>query len=328
MKMSAQVPMTDFGFTAKAFAPAFEQGHEHALHVPVLNSSYHFRADLLKPFMNWLFSPCGDSCLLVGPTGSGKSSLVEQTAARLNWPCLTVSAHSRMEMPELTGFNMPVTDPVSGDLNTKFVDGPLTKAMRYGFLFVLDEYDTLDPAVSVGLHAVLEGRPLVIAENGGEVIRPHPNFRFVACGNTAGQGDESALYAQTMQQNLATMDRFRVFTVGYLDAAAELPLLTAISNDIPHGLAEKMVGIANSIRNRHLGNGADYLSVTMSTRTLLRWGRIASGYQAVGVNAPLQVALNEALLNRTDSVQRLAIEKIASSMLGTLWTGSQSSKAA
>ncbi|MGM8936882.1 AAA family ATPase [Pseudomonas neustonica] len=328
MKMSVQVPMTEFGFTAKASAPGFEQGHEHEQHVPGLNSSYHFRADLLKPFMNWLFAPCGDSSLLVGPTGSGKSSLVEQTAARLNWPCLTVSAHSRMEMPELTGFNMPVTDPVSGDLNTKFVDGPLTKAMRNGYLFVLDEYDTLDPAVSVGLHAVLEGRPLVIAENGGEVIRPHPNFRFIACGNTSGQGDESALYAQTMQQNLATMDRFRVFTVGYLEAAAEMPLLTAISKDIPEGVAENMVKIANSIRTRHLGNGADFLSVTMSTRTLLRWGRIASSYLAVGVKAPLQEALNEALLNRTDAVQRLAIEKIASSVLGSMWTVSKTSKAA
>src|SRR5690606_40905789 len=84
-----------------------------------------------------------------------------------------------MEMPELTGYNLPYTDPVSGDLQTRFVDGPLTKAMREGFIFVLDEYDTLDPAVSVGLHAVLEGRPLVIPENGGEIIHPHPNFRFV-----------------------------------------------------------------------------------------------------------------------------------------------------
>ena len=160
------------------------------------------------------------------------------------------------------------------------------------------------------------------------MIRPHPNFRFIACGNTSGQGDESALYAQTMQQNLATMDRFRVFTVGYLEAAAEMPLLTAISKDIPEGVAENMVKIANSIRTRHLGNGADFLSVTMSTRTLLRWGRIASSYLAVGVKAPLQEALNEALLNRTDAVQRLAIEKIASSVLGSMWTVSKTSKAA
>src|SRR3546814_3128507 len=81
---------------------------------------------------------------------------------------ITVSAHSRMEMPELTGYNLPVTDPVSGDLNTKFVDGPLTKAMRHGLVFVLDEYDTLDPSVTVGLHAVMEGRPLVIAERSEE----------------------------------------------------------------------------------------------------------------------------------------------------------------
>lgn len=318
-QLTSSVPMTDFGINAPNQVPAFEADHQHIAYVPAKKDNYHFRLDLLRRFTPWLFEPCGDACLLVGPTGSGKSSLVEQIAARLRWPALTVSAHSRMEMPELTGYNLPYTDPVSGDLQTRFVDGPLTKAMREGFIFVLDEYDTLDPAVSVGLHAVLEGRPLVIAENGGEVIHAHPNFRFVACGNTAGQGDENALYAATMQQNLATLDRFRVYEIGYLDPLAEVELLREASPDLPGLFATKMVDVAHSIRNRHQGNGGDYLSVTMSTRTLLRWGRVASNYCEVGVNAPLKVALDEALLNRCDSVQKLAITKIAESILGSDW---------
>lgn len=325
MYFTINVPMSEFGFAAGTTAPAFAQDHQYMEHVPSKSDSYHFRGDLLRPVMNWMYQPFGDSALLIGPTGSGKSSLVEQLTARLNWPCLTVSAHSRMEMPELTGFNLPYTDPVSGDLQTRFVDGPLTKAMRNGFVFVLDEYDTLDPAVAVGLHAALEGRPLVIAENGGEVVKPHPNFRFVACGNTAGQGDGSAQYSATMQQNLATLDRFRVFEVSYVDEKAEVQLLLDAYPDLK-GLAQKMVSIANSIRTRHLGQGASYLSVTMSTRTLLRWARIANGYKNYGADAPLKSALDEALLNRCDKVQRLAIEKIAESVLGSAW--SKSTKAA
>lgn len=315
------IPMTAFGVQSNHKTHGFASDHEFMDLVPASNAGYVFRMELLQRFSQWLYDPCDDACMLVGPTGSGKSSLVEQVASRLNWPALTVSAHSRMEMPELTGYNLPYTDPVTGDLQTRFVDGPLTKALRHGFVFVLDEYDTLDPAVSVGLHAVLEGRPLVIAENGGEVVRPHPNFRFVACGNTAGQGDENSLYAATMQQNLATLDRFRVFEVSYLDKDVELLLLNTRCPDLENAqLTEMMVDIANSIRDRRQGNGADYLSVTMSTRTLLRWGRIACDYLEAELDSPLQMAMDEALLNRCDHVQRLAIEKIAQSKLGATWS--------
>ncbi len=318
MQFNTKVAMKNFGFNTEATAPGFAPNHSFMQHVPPVKP-YFFRKSLLSPFMSWLFVPAGDSCLLVGPTGSGKSSIVEQTCARLAWPCITVSAHSRMEMPELTGYNLPYTDPVSGDLNTKFVDGPLTKAMREGFVFVLDEYDTLDPAVTVGLHAVMEGRPLVIAENNGEVIHPHANFRFVACGNTAGQSDESGVYAATMQQNLASLDRFRVFEVPYLDSADEVSTIVDAIPGIPSDIVEKMVKVANSIRRQHQGHGGNYLSVTMSTRTLLRWSRIAFGYTMSGQENPLKVALQESLLNRCDRVQKVAIDKIAASVFGSDW---------
>lgn len=318
MQFNHNVAMTEFGFKSEATAPAFKPNHSFLQHVPAVKQ-YFFRKELLTGFMSWLYVPAGDSCLLVGPTGSGKSSLVEQTCARLAWPCITVSAHSRMEMPELTGYNLPVTDPVSGDLNTKFVDGPLTRAMREGLVFVVDEYDTLDPSVTVGLHAVMEGRPLVIAENNGEVIRPHANFRFVACGNTAGQGDEHGVHAGTMQQNLATLDRFRVFEVPYLEEADEVSTLMDANPGIPQSIVEKMVKIAKSIRDQHQGKSGNYLSVTMSTRTLLRWSRIANGYKMSGKDKPLKLALQESLLNRCDSVQKVAIDKIASSVFGKDW---------
>lgn len=320
-KFDSKVAMTEFGFVSNAQAPAFDPTHHFMDYVAPKNVNYVFREELLKPFMNWLYTPFGDAGMLVGPTGSGKSSLVEQVTARLNWPCITVSAHSRMEMPELTGYNLPVTDPVSGDLNTKFVDGPLTKAMRLGFVFVLDEYDTLDPAVTVGLHAILEGRPLVIAENGGEVVKPHPNFRFVACGNTCGQGDDNGLHAGTMQQNLASLDRFRVWKVDYLQPDSEIAALMQGIPGLPENVAQNMVKVANSVRDQHQGKNGNYLSVTISTRMLQRWARIALAYTQLGASAnPIQDALNESLLNRCDKTQRLGIVKIAQSVFGGTWS--------
>lgn len=323
------VKVTTFGIKSKSSAPAFLAGHEHQHYVPPVLDHYRFNDRLVRSLLNWFYLPAGDSCLLLGPTGSGKSSVVEQVAGRLNWPTITVSAHSRMEMPELTGYNLPQTDKLTGDLKTVFVDGPLTLAMRHGYVFVLDEYDTLDPSVTVGLHAVMEGRPLVIAENGGEIIQPHPSFRFVACGNTAGQGDETGLYAATMQQNLASLDRFRAFKVGYMEAKDEEALLremfpdmdssSGIEGDESFDIIGSMVKIANSIRDQHQGLGGNYLSVTMSTRTLVRWAGLANGYVEAEEATPLKLALEQALLNRCDAVQEEAINQMARSVFGEFW---------
>jgi cobaltochelatase CobS len=87
--------------------------------------------------------------------------------------------------------------------------GPLAVAMREGHLLLINEVDLADPAELAGLNDVLEGRPLVITQNGGEIIKPHPMFRVVVTGNSTGSGDASGLYQGVMMQNLAAMDRYR-----------------------------------------------------------------------------------------------------------------------
>ncbi len=124
-----------------------------------------------------------------------------------------------MEVAELVGHYTAI----GGDL--VWQDGPLTVAMRYGHWFVLDELDLIDPAVVAGLNTIVEGAPLVVAENGGEVVQPHEDFRFIATGNTAGSGDATGLYQGTLRQNLAFMDRFWVVEVGYPSPVQEEEIL-------------------------------------------------------------------------------------------------------
>jgi len=279
--------------------------------IPLLKE-YVFRKEPLRDVLSFLRHSAGDGLYVTGPTGCGKTSLVAQVAARLNWPVQSVTCHGRMELGDLMG------QFVLTNGNMQFVHGPLAKALRDGHLLILNEIDLMDPSELSGLNDIIEGAPLVIAQNGGEVIRPHPKFRVIATGNSSGQGDQSGLYQGVMRQNLAFMDRFRLLEVGYPDETEEGQLLELTVPKLPEAIRSKMIDVANQIRRLFVGNDpVATLTVTMSTRSLIRWASLTVAFK--GSPNPLEYAMDRALTFRASPEQRIAILAIAAAVFGDDW---------
>lgn len=308
-------------FGIQAPAAMTVDGFEDASHplIPA-NKDYQFRSEHLRDVLAFIANPYGDALYLTGPTGSGKTSLVCQVASRLNWPVHQVTCHGRLELNDLIGQFMLVSGTMS------FVHGPLAQAVRDGHLLILNEIDLMDPSELAGLNDIIEGQPLIIPQNGGEVIKPHPKFRLIATGNSAGQGDQSGLYQGVMQQNLAFLDRFRLMEVGYPSDLLEKAILTGVLGSmgvtvdaVMGNLIEKMIDVANEIRRLFVGgsDGAGELSVTMSTRTLVRWTNLMIAYKRAP-NA-LEYSLDRALTLRAEPAQREAIHRIAKDVFGDAW---------
>ncbi|MFW9603899.1 MAG: AAA family ATPase [Trichlorobacter sp.] len=278
-------------------------------HIPALDQQYRFRRDLLSDLLCWHKTAVGEGLFLTGPTGSGKSSVVLQTAARLQIPVMSITGHSRLESPELVG------QYVLKDGQMSYVYGPLAQAMLHGYWFLFDEIDLVDPGTAAGLNSVLEGRPLVIPECGGELIPPHPDFRFIATANTTGGGDRTGLYQGALRMNGAFVDRFWMVEVGYPEAVHEQELLAAAVPRLPQGVIERMLEFATLVRGRfHEGT----LDVTFSTRTLLRWGRMMDLFRSASTEGknPILHALDRALALRAEPDSRIALHELAQRVFG------------
>ena len=203
---------------------------------------------------------------------------------------------------------------------TRFVHGPLAADARDGHLLVLNESDLMDPAELAGLNDIIEGQPLAIAENGGEVIRPHPKFRVCATGNSVGAGDGSGLYQGVLRQNLAFMDRFRVVQVGYPEPDIERQVVQQAAPKFPVPIIDRMIQVASEIRRLFVGDhdgGGPELTVTMSTRTLVRWAQLSLTFK--GAPQVFAYALTQALTARAERDQQVAIHRIAADTFGDYW---------
>lgn len=302
-----------FGVTAHAGLEVMGYVDDSHPQIPTCQQGYVFRNALLRDVLAYLHNSGGDGLFLTGPTGSGKTSLITQIAARLNWPVQSVTCHGRLELQALIGQFVLING------STQYVHGPLSVAVREGHLLILNESDLMDPSELAGLNDIIEGHPLIIAENGGEVIYPHPQFRLFATGNSGGAGDTTGLYQGVLRQNLAFMDRFRVVQVDYPDTMIEQSILQAAIPSLPAEIVSMMLRVANEIRRLFVGTdtNAGELTVTMSTRTLVRWGTLTVIFK--GAPNVFEYALTQALTARAEPEQREAIHRIAADVFGDYW---------
>ena len=288
-------------------------------YTPAIDHDYIFHEssrDMVVWFVNLQGAQGAHEPLYVfGPTGCGKTSCIKQLAARLNYPIFEVTGHGRLEFADLVG-HLTVKDG-----NMTFEYGPLALAMRYGAVLLLNEIDLTSPEIAAGLNSVLDGSPLCIAENGGEIIQPHPMFRFVATANTNGAGDDTGLYQGTQRQNLAWLDRFTICEVSYPDATVEKKLLSQRFPSLPETLCATMVEYANEIRKLFMGeastgNLTNTIEVTFSTRSLLRWGDLTVRFQPLAHQGiqPVTYALDRALAYRASRETRAMLHELAQRM--------------
>ncbi len=276
--------------------------------VPAVDVGFIFEPDLLRDIFVFLRDSGGDGMYLFGPTGAGKSSVVQQVAARLGWPVWRVCAHQRMDLADLVGTYVLAKE--DGATVSRWEAGPLVKAMKSGGIFLLDEVDLLDPGVAVGLNSVLEGAGVQTPEGW---VSPHPLFRFVATANTNGLGDETARYQGAQVQNLASLDRFWVVRCDYPKPEAEAKLLLSF---VSLEMAFLMAKLAAEVRGLFVKGE---LSAPISTRALIRWARIYRGLGGAPVGNRLEYALKRAVLNRLPHEEADGVLKIAQAVFGEEW---------
>ncbi|HBA43149.1 MAG TPA: cobaltochelatase subunit CobS, partial [Alphaproteobacteria bacterium] len=230
--------------------------------------------------------------------GTGKSTHVEQVAARLNWPCIRVNLDSHISRIDLIGKDAIVLQ--DGKQVTEFREGILPWALQHPCALVFDEYDAGRPDVMFVIQRVLEvdGKLTLLDQN--KVIRPHPFFRLFSTTNTIGLGDTSGLYHGTQQINQGQMDRWNIVTtLNYLPHDAEVDIVLSKSPSYDSEVGKKtladMVTVADLTRAAFM-NGD--ISTVMSPRTVLTWAENASIFNDVGF------AFRLTFLNKCDELER------------------------
>jgi cobaltochelatase CobS len=282
-----------FGIDSDMEVPAFSAPDEH---VPELDPDYRFdRATTLAILAGFAKNR---RVIITGYHGTGKSTHIEQVAARLNWPCVRVNLDSHISRIDLIGRDAIVIR--DGLQVTEFRDGILPWALQHNVALVFDEYDAGRPDVMFVIQRVLEvsGRLTLLDQN--KVIRPHPGFRLFATANTIGLGDTTGLYHGTQQINQGQMDRWSIVTVlNYLPHDNEVEIVLAKAR--PYRTAEgrdivsKMVRVADLTRNAFM-NGD--ISTVMSPRTVIIWAENAEIFGDIGF------AFRLTFLNKCDELER------------------------
>jgi len=208
-----------FGFDSTMEVPAYSKTSEH---VPDLDPDYLFnRETTLAILAGFAFNR---RVMVTGYHGTGKSTHIEQVAARLNWPCIRINLDSHISRIDLIGKDAIVLQ--DGKQVTEFREGILPFAYQHNVALVFDEYDAGRPDVMFVIQRILESSGKLTLLDQSRVIRPHAAFRLFATANTIGLGDTTGLYHGTQQINQAQMDRWSIITaLNYLPHAQEVGIV-------------------------------------------------------------------------------------------------------
>ena len=282
-----------FGIETDMEVPAFSEPSEH---VPDFDEDYQFDRETTQAILAGF--AYNRRVMIAGYHGTGKSTHIEQVAARLNWPTVRVNLDSHISRIDLVGKDAIVIR--DGQQVTEFRDGILPWALQSNTTLVFDEYDAGRPDVMFVIQRVLEvsGRLTLLDQN--RVIRPHPAFRLFATANTVGLGDTSGLYHGTQQINQGQMDRWSIIaTLNYLphDKEVDIVLAKVVAKRTPEGREEigRMVRVADMTRNAFM-NGD--LSTVMSPRTVIIWAENAEIFHDIAF------AFRLTFLNKCDELER------------------------
>ena len=295
-----------FGIDIDMKVPAFSIADER---VPDRDDSYVFDPDTtLAILAGFAFNR---RVMVQGYHGTGKSTHIEQVAARLNWPCIRINLDAHISRIDLVGRDAIVLK--DGQQVTEFREGLLPWAMQRPVALVFDEYDAGRPDVMFVIQRVLEAEGKMTLLDQNKVIRPNPHFRLFATANTVGLGDTTGLYHGTQQINQGQMDRWNlVVALNYLPAETEAQVVLAKSGEYDHqgGREEvqKMIKVAELTRQGFI-NGD--ISTVMSPRTVISWAQNALIFKNVGF------AFRLSFLNKCDEAERPLVAEYYQRVFGT-----------
>ena len=277
---------------------AYKEANEY---VPTIDTSYKFDKNTTLAILAGFAH--NRRVMIQGYHGSGKSTHIEQVAARLNWPCVRVNLDSHISRIDLLGKDAITLK--DGKQITEFKEGILPWALQTPTALVFDEYDAGRPDVMFVIQRVLEveGKLTLLDQN--KVISPHEGFRLFATANTVGLGDTSGLYHGTQQINQGQMDRWHILsTLNYLDPLQEFKVVSSklgnLKGEKNKEIIKNMIKLANLTRSG-FANGD--ISTLMSPRTVISWG------QNFKIFKDLVSSFNLTFLNKCDDIEKSIISE-------------------
>ncbi|WP_273857162.1 AAA family ATPase [Photobacterium sp. GSS17] len=285
-----------FGIDTDLRVPAFSVRDDH---VPDIDPAYRFNPEVTLAILAGFAQD--RRTMVQGMHGTGKSTHIEQVAARLNWPCVRVNLDGHLSRLDLVGKDTITLR--NGQQVTEFQEGIIPWSLQRPVTLIFDEYDAGRPDVMFVIQQILErdGKFTLLDQN--RVIQPHPAFRLFATANTVGLGNLSGLYHGTQVLNHAQIDRWNIVaTLNYLPAEEELAIVLARvpekNTESGHRLLRQMIAVAELTRN---GFAAGDISTLMSPRTVITW---AENCKIFG-NPALSFKLS--FLNKCDELERPVI---------------------